>query len=78
MRGFVYIINKDNSNADSLLHEKMSSVNHHRGPIEEGFFMDGSAGFYIKRLSIIDLSTGRQPKTFKDSTIVYNGEITLV
>ncbi len=36
---------------------------------------EGSVGFFHKRLSIIDLSTGQQPMTFNDCTIVYNGEI---
>jgi asparagine synthase (glutamine-hydrolysing) len=53
----------------------MASVINYRGPDEEGLFIDGSLGFYHKRLSIIDLSTGRQPMTFNDCTIVYNGEI---
>ena len=53
----------------------MASVIHYRGPDEEGLFIDGPVGFYHKRLSIIDLSTGRQPMTFNDCTIVYNGEI---
>jgi asparagine synthase (glutamine-hydrolysing) len=75
MCGFVGIINKDNSTADSLLLKKMASVMHYRGPDEEGLFVDGPVGFYHLRLSIIDLSTGRQPMTFNDCTIVYNGEI---
>jgi len=75
MCGFVGIINKDGKKADSLLLEKMASVINYRGPDEEGLFIDGSVGFYHKRLSIIDLTTGRQPMTFNDCTIVYNGEI---
>ena len=75
MCGFVGIINKDGKLANSLLLEKMASVIHYRGPDEEGSFVDGPVGFYHKRLSIIDLSTGKQPMTFNDCTIVYNGEI---
>jgi asparagine synthase (glutamine-hydrolysing) len=75
MCGFVGIIEKDGKVVDSLLLSKMASVIHYRGPDEEGFFIDGPVGFYHKRLSIIDLSTGRQPMTFKNCTIVYNGEI---
>ena len=33
----------------------------HRGPDDEGIFAEGSAGLGMRRLSIIDLSTGRQP-----------------
>jgi asparagine synthase (glutamine-hydrolysing) len=75
MCGFVGIINKDGKMANRHLLEKMASVINYRGPDEEGLFTDGSIGFYHKRLSIIDLSTGRQPMTFNDCTIVYNGEI---
>ena len=75
MCGFVGIINKNGSIVDSLLLKNMASVINYRGPDEEGKFIDGPVGFYHKRLSIIDLSTGRQPMTFNDCTIVYNGEI---
>jgi len=75
MCGFVGIINKDQILVNTHLLKSMASVIHHRGPDEEGLFVDGPVGFYHKRLSIIDLSTGRQPMTFNDCTIVYNGEI---
>lgn len=75
MCGFVGIINRDNRVADRMLLKKMASVIHHRGPDEEGCFVDGPVGFFHKRLSIIDLSTGQQPMTFNDYTIVFNGEI---
>jgi asparagine synthase (glutamine-hydrolysing) len=75
MCGFVGIYNKDRKSADSILLSKMASVIHYRGPDEEGLFIDGPLGFYHKRLSIIDLATGRQPMTFNNCTIVYNGEI---
>lgn len=75
MCGFVGIVNKDGMIVNSIVLKKMASVIHYRGPDEEGLFMDGPVGFYHKRLSIIDLSTGKQPMTFKECTIVYNGEI---
>jgi asparagine synthase (glutamine-hydrolysing) len=75
MCGFVGIINRENKTVDSQLLKDMASVIHHRGPDADGIFIDGSVGFYHKRLSIIDLSTGNQPMTFLDCTIVYNGEI---
>jgi asparagine synthase (glutamine-hydrolysing) len=75
MCGFVGIINKDEHIVSSQLLKSMASVIHYRGPDEEGLFVDGPVGFYHKRLSIIDLTTGRQPMTFNDCTIVYNGEI---
>src|SRR5271157_5448898 len=48
----------------------------HRGPDEEGYYVEGvSLGH--KRLSIIDLNTGHQPMFNEDGTvaIVFNGEI---
>ena len=75
MCGFVGIINLNQKNADTAVLKSMADAIHHRGPDEEGMFTDGPVGFYHKRLSIIDLSTGKQPMTFDGCTIVYNGEI---
>lgn len=75
MCGFVGIINKNGTAAEPALLEKMATTINHRGPDEEGFFVDGPVGFFHKRLSIIDLSTGRQPMDYGKFTIVFNGEI---
>jgi asparagine synthase (glutamine-hydrolysing) len=55
----------------------MMQVMHHRGPDEQGFFLDSYAALGSKRLSIIDLASGKQPITNEDGTlwIVFNGEI---
>ena len=49
----------------------------HRGPDEEGSFLKGQVGLGHRRLSILDLSGGRQPVFNEDETlvVVYNGEI---
>jgi len=49
----------------------------HRGPDDEGIYVDGGCGIGMRRLSIIDLSTGHQPISNEDrsSWIVFNGEI---
>ncbi len=49
----------------------------HRGPDDEGFFVKGPMGLAHRRLSIIDLTTGRQPISNEDDSvwIVFNGEI---
>ncbi|MGH7451740.1 MAG: asparagine synthetase B family protein, partial [bacterium] len=49
----------------------------HRGPDEDGFYLNGRIGLAMRRLSIIDLSGGQQPITNEDETvwIVFNGEI---
>lgn len=49
----------------------------HRGPDDEGLRADGQCGLGMRRLSIIDLSTGHQPIANEDGTVwvVFNGEI---
>jgi len=55
----------------------MMDVMRHRGPDEEGMYVDGNVGLGHRRLSIIDLETGRQPLCNEDETVwtVFNGEI---
>ena len=65
---------------DSLLLSKMNNLLAHRGPDDEGEWLDPVAGIGLanRRLSIIDTSTdGRQPMTNEDGTLqlVFNGEI---
>jgi len=49
----------------------------HRGPDDEGFFIEENVGLAMRRLSIIDVRTGHQPisNETQDIWIVYNGEI---
>jgi asparagine synthase (glutamine-hydrolysing) len=49
----------------------------HRGPDDNGFFVEENVGLAMRRLSIIDIQTGHQPITNEDETlwIVFNGEI---
>src|SRR6516165_3425513 len=55
----------------------MTDLIRHRGPDDEGFYTDGPCGIGMRRLSIIDLSTGHQPMTNEDGSVwvVFNGEI---
>ena len=61
--------------ADSV--HRMCQTIVHRGPDDEGVYARGPAGLGMRRLSIIDLSGGRQPIHNEDETIwvVFNGEI---
>ena len=56
---------------------EMNSQIVHRGPDDDGFFVEGNVGLAIRRLSIIDVKTGHQPISNEDDSlwIVYNGEI---
>ena len=49
----------------------------HRGPDDEGFFVDKHAALGHRRLAIIDVAGGRQPMGALDGLvqIVFNGEI---
>ncbi|MCD4698981.1 MAG: asparagine synthase (glutamine-hydrolyzing) [Phycisphaerae bacterium] len=64
------------SDFESRLPE-MVRVLRHRGPDESGTWTDEKAGLGHARLSIIDLSDGRQPMCNEDETIwiTYNGEV---
>jgi len=75
MCGIVSIINKDKSNISSYILAKIASVLEHRGPDDEGHYIDGNVGFYHKRLSIIDLTSGHQPMVSGSNVVVFNGEI---
>jgi len=57
--------------------EVMCSAIRHRGPDDEGLFVQGSVGLGMRRLSIIDLRGGHQPIFNEDRSkvIVFNGEI---
>jgi asparagine synthase (glutamine-hydrolysing) len=57
--------------------ESMTDSIAHRGPDDEGFFVDGSLGLGFRRLSIIDLASGHQPMSDQDESVwvVFNGEI---
>lgn len=57
--------------------QQMNRLLTHRGPDEEGYFLDARVGLAMCRLSIIDLATGQQPIANESNTlqVVYNGEI---
>jgi len=55
----------------------MRDVIRHRGPDDDGLFIDGRVGLGHRRLSIVDVAAGHQPMTNEDRSlhITYNGEI---
>jgi len=73
--GIVNICASQPIDRDVLL--RMTRVLEHRGPDDQGIYVDEQAGLGSRRLSIIDLSSGRQPIANEDETmwIVFNGEI---
>ena len=57
--------------------KNMTEVITHRGPDDNGFYLDGGISMGFRRLSIIDLGTGHQPIYNEDQTLVltFNVEI---
>lgn len=56
---------------------QMNQTITHRGPDEDGYYINEKVGLASRRLSIIDLASGTQPIENEDGTIriVFNGEI---
>ncbi len=73
--GFLYF-DKDR-NVDQGFLRRMTESLSHRGPDDEGYYINGNVGLGFRRLSIIDLNTGHQPISNVDESlwIVFNGEI---
>jgi asparagine synthase (glutamine-hydrolysing) len=80
INGVLFKNTQSNSDISKIL-SKMNLEIFHRGPDQDGFFLQENdnfkMGMAMRRLSIIDLSTGKQPIFSDDGTIsiVFNGEI---
>lgn len=68
---------RDDRLAARALLSDMCRVIRHRGPDDQGLWTSDGVALGMRRLSIIDLSTGKQPIFNEDGTIatVFNGEI---
>ena len=66
-----------NRRAEQPVIQAMCDRIRHRGPDDEGIHLDDGCAIGMRRLSIIDLSTGHQPISNEDGSvwIVFNGEI---
>ena len=76
--GFADIIPRHGtSTADGTRLKAMCDVMRHRGPDDEGFYVEPGVAIGMRRLSIIDLSTGHQPIHNEERSVrvVFNGEI---
>jgi asparagine synthase (glutamine-hydrolysing) len=74
MCGIAGIVSFDVAPSHDAL-QKMAGALIHRGPDDEGLFVDGPCGFAFRRLAIIDLATGQQPMSAQRCTVAFNGEI---
>ena len=72
----IYNMNGDGIIAKEVV-QRMADTLVHRGPDDEGFFIEGPIGLGHRRLSIIDIKSGHQPIFNEDRSvaIVFNGEI---
>ena len=77
MCGITGFVNSGGSAADRSILERMNETIHHRGPDEDGLYIDRNVGMAMRRLAIIDLAGGQQPIHNSDRSkwIVFNGEI---
>jgi len=77
MCGITGYITNDSTPAKREVLESMNRAIAHRGPDDDGFYLKDNVGLAMRRLSIIDLASGKQPIRNADGTkwIVYNGEI---
>jgi len=78
MCGICGVINFNNESVQEAPVRKMMAAMKHRGPDDEGVFLENNIGLGFVRLSIIDLSpAGHQPMFSEDEryVTVFNGEI---
>ncbi len=73
MCGICGIFNRE----DEGLVRKMANALQHRGPDDEGYFLDDGISLGVRRLSVIDLEKGHQPVFNEEGNIcvIHNGEI---
>lgn len=76
MCGITGITDKQIEKLESAI-QKMTRCIAHRGPDDDGYFVDERVALGMRRLAIIDLEHGRQPIASDDDryVIVFNGEI---
>jgi asparagine synthase (glutamine-hydrolysing) len=77
MCGIAGIINLNGQRPEETLLRRVGECMRHRGPDDDGVFAHDGFGMVHRRLSIIDLNTGRQPIFNETGTVVtiLNGEI---
>ena len=77
MCGISGIINKSERAVESESIKKITALIAHRGPDDEGFYLENNFAFGHRRLAILDLSSdAHQPMHYLDRYVItYNGEI---
>lgn len=77
MCGICGIITCEPNRIEASVIQQMCQTLLHRGPDDDGLYVDSQAALAMRRLSVIDLVTGQQPVSNEDGSIwlVFNGEI---
>ena len=78
MCGICGIIDFSQKSVEEDLIRQMMKIQKHRGPDDEGVYLDQNIGLGFVSLSIIDLTPAGHQPMFSDSqktVIVYNGEV---
>lgn len=77
MCGISGIINKNKNAIEEDEIKRINDLIVHRGPDDEGFYLEKNFAFGHRRLSILDLSSsGHQPMNYIDKYVItYNGEV---
>ena len=77
MCGIAGIVSFDGKPALGREVQDMCDAIAHRGPDDAGYYVDAHAALGMRRLSIIDISSGHQPICNEDGSIwvVFNGEV---
>ncbi|UOQ48089.1 asparagine synthase (glutamine-hydrolyzing) [Gracilibacillus caseinilyticus] len=80
MCGFIGLLKATPNWLDTTQLEAFHNRNkrmYHRGPDDEGYYEDEHIMFGFRRLSILDLESGRQPFTYENNryAMIFNGEI---
>ncbi|HEX8998519.1 MAG TPA: asparagine synthetase B, partial [Blastocatellia bacterium] len=78
MCGIIGFVNLDQQQpANERIARAMNQAILHRGPDDEGFYVNANVAMGMRRLSIIDLAGGHQPISNEDGSVwvVFNGEI---
>ena len=77
MCGPAGLLHRDRRPVDRDALRRMTRTLTHRGPDDEGYFDEPGIGLGHRRLSIIDLASGRQPIANEDETVwvAFNGGI---
>ena len=75
--GFVGQAGTANAEMSQAIIRQMCDVIEHRGPDDEGYYVRDEVALGMRRLAIIDITSGSQPISNEAGTIwiVFNGEI---